>query len=64
MLITLTDSDIKCAQSQIIFQVALSCVLLTALAEPLVGDPLGADEDRAARVHGGFVAGAVPEQLG
>ena len=39
-------------------------MLLTALAEPLVGDPLGADEDRAARVHGGLVARAVPEQLG
>ena len=45
------------------FQVALSRVLLPPLPEPLVGDPLGPDEHGATGVHGGLVAGAVPEQL-
>ena len=46
------------------FQVAFSGVLLSALAEPLVGDPLGADQHGAPGVHRRLVARAVPEQLG
>ena len=45
------------------FQVAFPRALLTAFPEPLVGDPLGPDEHRAPGVHGGLVAGAVPEKL-